>query len=94
MVVSVKFVGSFRGFSGRSGLRMRFVKSVSVEVVVKKVVEKLPRLEAALIDSGSGGPRRNVLVLVNGREIGVLDGFETVVADGDEVVFVPVAHGG
>jgi molybdopterin converting factor small subunit len=35
-----------------------------------------------------------MLVLVNGREISVLDGFETTLNDNDEVVFVPVMHGG
>ena len=33
-------------------------------------------------------------MLVNGREISVLNGLETRVNDEDEVVFVPVVHGG
>lgn len=47
-----------------------------------------------MFDPVSGEPRRNMLALVNGQEIGVLDGLETVVEDGDEVVFIPVIHGG
>ena len=94
MVVNVKFVGSFRGLSGRGGLKVKFAKPVSVAVLVSKVVESLPVLKEALIDLSSGKARRSVLVLVNGREISVLKGFETVVDDGDEVVFVPVVHGG
>jgi molybdopterin converting factor small subunit len=31
---------------------------------------------------------------VNGKEISVLNGLDTVLKDGDEVVFVPVVHGG
>jgi len=31
---------------------------------------------------------------VNGKEISVLKGLETLVSDGDEVVLVPVTHGG
>jgi len=94
MIVSVKFVGSFRGLSGRNVFAVAFRKSVSVEVLVKKVVESLPKLKNALINPNSGEPRRNMLVLVNGREISVLDGFETALNDDDEVVFVPVMHGG
>ena len=94
MIVSVKFVGSFRGLSGRNVFAVAFRKSVSVEVLVKKVVESLPKLKNALINPNSGEPRRNMLVLVNGREISVLDGFETTLNDDDEVVFVPVMHGG
>ena len=94
MVVNVKFVGSFRVLSGKNVLTVAFRKSVSVEVLVKKVVESLPKLKNALINPNSGEPRRNMLVLVNGREISVLDGFETTLNDDDEVVFVPVMHGG
>jgi len=94
MVVNVKFVGSFRGLSGKNVFAVAFRKSVSVEVLMKKVVESLPKLKNALINPNSGEPRRNMLVLVNGREISVLDGFETTLNDDDEVVFVPVMHGG
>jgi len=34
------------------------------------------------------------LILVNDREIGVLNSLETKLNDGDEVVLVPVVHGG
>jgi molybdopterin converting factor small subunit len=94
MVVNVKFVGSFRGLSGKNVFAVAFRKSVSVEVLMKKVIESLPKLKNALINPNSGEPRRNMLVLVNGREISVLDGFETMLNDDDEVVFVPVMHGG
>jgi molybdopterin converting factor small subunit len=33
-------------------------------------------------------------MLVNGKEIGVLKGLETKLKDGDELVLVPVVHGG
>jgi hypothetical protein len=39
-------------------------------------------------------PWPNALILVNGREVGVLDGVGTVVGDGDDVVSVSVRHGG
>lgn len=94
MVVSVKFIGSFRGISGKDGLRLKFGRSVSLRTLVKKTVEKLPMLKSSLIDPESGEPRRTILVLVNGKEISVLNGLETRVKDEDEVVFVPVVHGG
>ena len=34
------------------------------------------------------------VILVNGREISILNGYQTEVSDGDEIVFVPVVHGG
>jgi MoaD family protein len=94
MAVSVKFVGSFRGISGTDGLRLKYERSVSLRTLVKKIVERLPKLKSSLVDPESGEPRRTMLVLVNGREISVLNGLETRVNDEDEVVFVPVVHGG
>lgn len=94
MAIDIRFVGSFRGVSGKNALKIELGKSVSIKILVRKVIAKLPKLKNALIDPNSGQPRQNMLVLVNGREISVLDGFETIVNDEDTVVFVPVIHGG
>jgi molybdopterin synthase sulfur carrier subunit len=94
MVVSVKFVGSFRGISGKDKLTLKFGQPVSLTALVEKTVERLPKLRSSLIDPESGEPKRSMLVLINGREISVLNGLETRVKDEDEVVFVPVVHGG
>jgi MoaD family protein len=94
MAVSVKFIGSFRSLSGKSMLELRFGGSSPIRDVVKMIVEELPKLEPALIDPESENPKTNLLVIVNGREISVLDRFETMIKDGDEVVFVPIVHGG
>jgi molybdopterin synthase sulfur carrier subunit len=94
MVANVKFIGSFRSISGMDKLALKLADSVPLRNVVKKIVHELPRLKQALIDPELGEPRTSMLVLVNGKEISVLQGLETVIKDGDEVVFVPVLHGG
>lgn len=93
MTVNVKFIGSFRSLSGKNELELRLQKS-PIREVVKMIVEELPNLGQALIDPEFEGPKTNMLVLVNGKELSVLDHFETMIIDGDEVVFVPVVHGG
>jgi len=93
--IKVKFLGIFKGISGREQFPMEFKKSVSVGEVVKGLTEFLsPDFGRILIDPELGDPRPNALILLNGREIGVLEGLETKVMDGDEVVFIPVSHGG
>jgi len=94
MTVTVKFIGSFRSLSGKSKLELRLEESSPIREVVNMIVEELPKLELALIDSECEGPKTNMLVLVNGKEISVLASLETMIKDGDEVVFVPVVHGG
>ena len=94
MEVTVRFVGVFRSISGEKELTIKFRETDTVKTAIMKIIEELPGLERALIDSGLEDPRPNTLILVNGREIGVLNGLETVLKDEDEVVFVPVLHGG
>jgi molybdopterin synthase sulfur carrier subunit len=51
-------------------------------------------LKRNLIHEEPENSQPNALILVNGREISVLNGLQTGLKDGDEVVFVPVVHGG
>ena len=94
MVLTVKFMGSFRSLSDKRTLKLKLEDPSPIKDVVKLIVASLPRLEPALIDPGSESPKTSMLVLVNGREISVLNRFETLIKDGDEVVFVPIVHGG
>jgi len=94
LALSVKFIGSFRSLSGKSMLELKLEGSSPIGDIVKMIVAELPKLEPALVDPESERPRTNMLVLVNGKEISVLDRFETMIKNGDELVFVPIVHGG
>jgi MoaD family protein len=94
MVLTIKFMGSFRSLSDKNTLKLKLEESSQIKDVVKMIVAKLPKLEPALIDPESKIPKTSMLVLVNGKEISVLNRFETLIKDGDEVVFVPIVHGG
>jgi molybdopterin synthase sulfur carrier subunit len=94
MIVNVKFIGSFRSLSGKDKLALRFEDSLPLRKVIREMVGELPKLEEALIDRELDEPKTSMLILVDGKEISVLNGLDTVIRDGDEVVFVPVLHGG
>ncbi len=94
MVFTIRFIGSLRASSKKSKLSLNFENAVSLREVVNKLIEEQPKLRRALIDPELDDPRTNVLMLVNGKEIGVLEGLETKLKDGDELVLVPVVHGG
>jgi molybdopterin synthase sulfur carrier subunit len=94
MEVTVRFVGVFRSISGKSELTIKLKETAPIWKAVNKVVKELPKLKRALIDPELEDPRPNTLILVNEREINVLNGLETILKEGDEVVFVPVLHGG
>ncbi len=94
MVITVKFVGALRHFSGASELELGCSECISVRAVVNELAKDIPEIERSLIDRELEDPRPNALILVNGKEISVLDGLATNLRDGDEIVFVPVVHGG
>jgi molybdopterin synthase sulfur carrier subunit len=94
MAITVKFVGALRHFSGTNKLALNCKACLSIKELVNEVTKELPQLKRSLIDQQFDDQRPNALMLVNGREISVLNGLETQLQDGDEVVLVPFVHGG
>jgi MoaD family protein len=94
MAITVKFIGALRSISGKSKVSIKAKDSVPLSEVIKQVIEEQPKIKRALIDPELEDPRPNTLILVNGKEISVLKGLDTIVEDGNEIVLVPVVHGG
>jgi len=92
--VIVRFFGVFRNITGKNRLALKFKDKVLLREVIKEIVEERPRLQRTLIDPDLEDPRPNTLIMVNGKEISILNGLETMLKDGDEVVFIPVLHAG
>ncbi len=94
MTIILKFLGALRHDSGKDVLTLGIEKGTSVLNLVRTVTQHAPTLRHNLLDEMLEPPKPNAIILLNGREISVLKGLETRVKDGDEVVFVPVVHGG
>jgi molybdopterin synthase sulfur carrier subunit len=94
MAITVKFIGAFRSISGKSKLSITAKHAVPLSRIITQIIEEQPKIKRALIDPELEDPRPNTLILVNGKEISVLNGLDTMVENGDEVIFVPVVHGG
>lgn len=94
MPLTVKFIGALRHLSGKTQLTVNFQEGISIKELVDKISQELPELKRTFSDQELNDSRSNSLILVNGREISVLNGYETKLNDGDEIVFVPVVHGG
>lgn len=92
--MTIRFFGVFRSVTGKNRLTIKLRATVPLKEAIKKIVEETPRLERWLIDPDLEDPRPNTLILVNGKEVSVLNGLETTLKDGDEVVFIPVLHTG
>jgi molybdopterin synthase sulfur carrier subunit len=94
VAIAVKFIGALRNVSGTGELAISCKSRVAIKKLIKEIIKELPELKPNLIDQQLGDPRPNTLILVNGKEISILDGLETKVKDGDEVVLIPFVHGG
>jgi molybdopterin synthase sulfur carrier subunit len=92
--VTIRFFGVFRNITGKNKLVVKFKEAVPLKEAIKEILEEMPRLKQTLVDPDLEDPRPNTLILVNEREISVLNGLETMLKDGDEVIFIPVLHAG
>jgi sulfur-carrier protein len=94
MAVTLKFLGALRHASGPDQLILDCKEGASIIDLVHAVTLKAPSLRRNLLNEQLETPKPNALIIVNGKEISVLNGLETKLKNGDEVVFVPVVHGG
>ena len=94
MVLTVKFIGALRQLSGKPQLIANFQQGMSLEDLLDTLRSEIPQLTKVFSEHQLSDSNSNALVLINGREISVLNGFETKLGDNDEIVFIPVVHGG
>ena len=96
MQVHVKLYGVLKTAAKTGRLDLDFEDPISIRQLVSKLISVIdrPEFETYLIDADTRDPRPNTLILVSGTEIGALNGIDGMLKDDDEVVFLPVAHGG
>jgi molybdopterin converting factor small subunit len=93
--VSVQLMGTLMDSTGKSVETLVMDAKADVSSVIDTLIKLHgEHLEIALIDPIVGNPLPNALVLVNGVEIGNIQGLSTPLQDGDAVVLLPVTHGG
>jgi len=92
--VKIKLLGVFRRAYGSSEAILRIKKNVQLEEIIRKLAASSEDLRRILIDPELESPLPNAVILLNGRDISALNGLETPVMDGDEIVLIPVIHGG
>ncbi|MFQ6067971.1 MAG: MoaD/ThiS family protein [Candidatus Bathyarchaeia archaeon] len=95
VIVEVELVGVLRELAEKNIVSLEFDNVVAVKDVILELVNSFSsEFKQALIDPELNAPQPNVLILLNKREIGVLDGLETRIQNGDKLVLIPVSHGG
>jgi len=93
-IVTVELIGTLRHHAGKEKLQVPISGASDVISFIRELEEKYGIPKGVLTEDGEKGLRKSLLVLVNGLEIGVLDGFETLLTSGDRLILIPVSHGG
>jgi len=87
MQIRVRLLGSLRQPTAPTEMKYEVPEGATISTLIKRILIDYQSLTGVLFSLGN-------LVMLGGVEIGNLDGFETLLSDGDEVVFTPVTHGG
>lgn len=91
MAVIVRLPGQLRQFAG--GNKLVEVESSSVGGAIEALCSDYPAVGQRVLDD-EGKPRRFVNIFVNGEDVRLLQGAETPLRDGDEVILAPAVAGG
>jgi molybdopterin converting factor small subunit len=97
LVIKVKLIGALTRLAGISEVKIQDERrSFTVTETIRKLCRRVANteFERAIIDPNSGKIGPHIIVLVNNREINVLQGLETKIRNHDVLTLVPVAHGG
>ncbi len=97
LTIKVRLIGGLKGLAGKREILLRpKKKGLTVSEAILEICRKASNrdFERAVVDPRSNTVGPNVIVLVNDKDISVLQGPETLIRSNDTVTLVPVSHGG
>jgi len=93
----LRLYGVFRSTVGSSSIQLELPSDNPTVRTAIDVLSSYPPykpLVRLLLSDQTGDPRSNAVIMVSGREISSLNGLETPILETDELLLLPVAHGG
>jgi len=91
IAVNIELVGTLQRRLGKKRLTVNLDEPRTVLMLAQRLSIIKPSIVAS-IDEEMIDP--SILILVNGKEISILNGLNTILENGALVTFVPVSHGG
>jgi len=92
--IKIRLLGVFKEAYGASREHIEIKGKARLKDIIWKLADSSENLRRALIDPELKSPLPNAVIIVNGRDISALDGLETEVKPGDEIVFIPLIRCG
>jgi len=97
LTIKVRLIGGLKGLAGKPEIYLtpkRRALTVSEAILELCCKVSSPDFERVMVDPRSKTVGPNVIVLVNNKDISVLQGSETLIRGNDAVTLIPVSHGG
>ena len=93
MSLKVRMLGVLREVCPKEQT-INILEGATVDSVIRGLMAEDGRLEVALWDKEVDSPFPNALIMLDGVEVNNLEGLETPVIRGQELVLLSVVHGG
>jgi len=94
MKIKVKFFTSLREITGKKEDEIQSSSVITLEELLAHLSKKYGREFIEYLYDEKGNVRKYIQILINGRGINVLQGFETKLKEGDTVAIFPPVGGG
>lgn len=92
--VEVSYFSNVRALTGESGSTLEVPEGSSVHDLLIIVAARYGDELREYLFTDEGGLHSHVVVILNGKGVGVLDGLDTALDDGDRVAILPSIGGG
>jgi molybdopterin synthase sulfur carrier subunit len=93
--VTVHTILGLKKIIGKREVEIEVPEGGAVEALLSGMVRTWgEELDSCLFEPGSTRLHSHIRLMVNGQDIGFLNGLETVLKDGDEILILPPVAGG
>jgi len=93
--IKIHTILELKNIIGQREVEIPMPEESTVESLLSRMVKTWgEKLSSYLFHKASTSPIPHIRIMVNGRDIGFLNGMETVLQDGDEVMILPLVAGG
>ncbi len=92
MELSVRYILELRDIAGVKEEKLAVRDGSTIQDLLSFLFDRYPDMQTVLVDKTSGNPTPRVRILVNGRDMKFLSGFQTPLAAGDLVSVQPATR--
>lgn len=92
--IKIKLLGTLKWAAGKEQQEIEAPESINVGELLESLAVNSSRMKSILGKNIIANSRPNMIILINEVEIGLLEGLNTNLLDGDTLTLIPTAHGG